>query len=411
MQNERQPANDRWSDRHRKMFPVEIPRPSSHIGHGPGVLSYSSFVIRHSSFDRERALKVMIAGGGTGGHVYIGVAIARELLRRDSKHDFLFVGTRQGLESSIVPREGFRLECIVSAGLKGMGIRNLLRNAMLVPNSLLQSRRLVKSYGPDSVIGVGGYSSGPVVLAARWMGRRALIIEPNAHPGITNRWLAPFVDRAALALPDAGRFFGDKGVVTGIPVREEFHRIAPRKVRKPFTLLVYGGSQGSHALNSLVCGALADLKSAGQSLRLIHQTGERQFDEVRRAYGAAGVEAEVRPFLPRIFEEFTRTDLILSRAGAGTVAELTAAGKAAILVPFPHAADDHQTKNALALQAHGAAKMIAEKDWRPGRLLVEIRQLMEHPEEIERMEQAARSLAKPEAAARIADMVMQLAHA
>ncbi len=354
-------------------------------------------------------MRVVIAGGGTGGHLYIGVALARELLRRDSSYDFLFVGTRYGLESRIVPQEGFRLEFIVSAGLKGMGFWNRLRNAMLIPNSLLQSRRLVMGHRPDVVVGVGGYSSGPVVLAAWWLGKRTLIIEPNAHPGITNRWLAPFVDRAALALADAGRFFGRKGIVTGIPVREEFYQIPTRAKREPFTVLIYGGSQGSHALNMIVCGALDEIKTARHPVRLIHQTGEKEWGEVMQAYRGAGIEADVRPFLPRIYEEFAQADLIISRAGAGTVAELTAAGKASILVPFPGAADDHQTKNALALQKCGAAKMIAEKDWRPGRLLDEIRLFMEHPEELEGMERAARSLAKREATARIADMVAALA--
>ncbi len=351
---------------------------------------------------------MIIAGGGTGGHLYIGIALARELLRRDPSHDFLFVGTRYGLESRIVVQEGFRLAFIESAGLKGMSVANLLRNALLIPKSLLQSRRLVKDYGPTVVVGVGGYSSGPLVLAARWLGKPALVIEPNAHPGITNRWLAPFVDGAALALPDAGRYFGRKGVVTGIPVRAEFYTVRPNQRREPFTLLVYGGSQGSHALNTIVCRALDEIKAAGGGVRLIHQTGEKEFDEVLRAYRTAGVEADVRPFLPKIYEEFAAAHLILSRAGAGTIAELTAAGKAAILVPFPGAADDHQTKNALALVKCGAAKMIAEQDWGPGRLFGELRHFMEHPEEIEKMERAARSLAQPGAAARIAEMVEKL---
>jgi UDP-N-acetylglucosamine--N-acetylmuramyl-(pentapeptide) pyrophosphoryl-undecaprenol N-acetylglucosamine transferase len=341
--------------------------------------------------------------------LYIGVALARELLRRDPGNDFLFVGTRYGLESRIVPREGFRLEFIESAGLKGMGLFNLVRNAMLIPKSLAQSGRLVTNYAPDAVVGVGGYSSGPVVLSAWWIGRPTLIIEPNAHPGITNRWLTPFIDNAALALQDAGMYFGKKGTVTGIPVRREFYSVPPRTRRQPFTLLIYGGSQGSHALNSIVCASLAELKSAGEALHLIHQTGEKEVEEVRSAYRAAGLEADVRPFLPRIYEEFAMADLIISRAGAGTVAELSAAGKAAVLVPFPGAADDHQMKNAQSLEKSGAAKLIAEKEWGPGRLLREVRHFMEHPEELDRMEQAARRLARPQAAARIADMVTSLA--
>ncbi len=351
---------------------------------------------------------MIIAGGGTGGHLYIGVALAREMLRRDPTHDLLFVGTRHGLESRIVPEEGFRLEFIESAGLKGVGIWNMLRSAMLIPKSLLQSRRLVAGYGPDSVVGVGGYSSGPLVLAAWWLNKPTMIVEPNAHPGITNRWLAPFVDGAALALPDAGRYFGNKGTVTGIPVREDFFRVPARTRGEPFTLLIYGGSQGSRALNRIVCGSLNEIKVAGTRLRIIHQTGPKEFEYVSQAYRTAGVEADVRPFLPRIYEEFAVAHLILSRAGAGTVAELTAAGRAAILVPFPGAADDHQTKNAQALVKSAAARMIPERDWQPGRLGTEIRHFMEHPEEIEKMENAARALGRRGAAASIVDMLERL---
>jgi len=352
----------------------------------------------------------MIAGGGTGGHLYIGIALARELQRRDSARDFLFVGTRRGLEARIVPQEGFRVEFIVSAGLKRVGWRESVRNLFRVPRSLLQARRLIRSFAPGIVVGVGGYSSGPVVLAAWWLGKPTLIMEPNAYPGLTNRLLAPVVNRAALALPDAGRYFGKKAVVTGIPVREEFQRL-PGRVRRAgqISLLIYGGSQGSRALNSIVCSSLLDLKEFGSGLRLVHQTGERALEEVRQAYREAGVEGEVQAFFPRIYQQFGDADLILSRAGASTVAELTAAGKAAMLVPFPGAADDHQTRNARALEQHGAAKMIPESEWQPGRLARELRHFMEHPEEIARMEEAARQLARPEATRRIADLIEELA--
>ena len=268
----------------------------------------------------------------------------------------------------------------------------------------------MKSYDPGVVVGVGGYSSGPVVLAAWWLGKPSLIIEPNAHPGLTNRWLAFLVARAALALPDTGGYFRGKEVVTGIPVRKEFHSL-PRGIRRPgeLTLLVYGGSQGSRALNAAMCAALPELKTLGAGFRCIHQTGEKEFEMVKRAYDNSGLKAEVRSFLPRIYEELALADLILSRAGAGTVAELTVAGKAAILVPFPGAADDHQTKNARALEAFGAAKTIPESELTPRRLVEEIRHFMNHPEELERMEEAARNLGKPDAAAKIADLIENLA--
>jgi len=360
--------------------------------------------------ENAKAGKVMIAGGGTGGHLYLGIAIARELQRRRSADDFLFVGTRRGLEARIVPQEGFRVEFIESAGLKRVGLLDSMRNFLLIPRSLLQARRLIRNFAPDIVVGVGGYSSGPVVLAAWWLGKPTLIMEPNAYPGLANRLLAAVVDRAAVALPDACRHFGKKAEVTGIPVRAEFLKLPKRERRAgELSLLIYGGSQGSRALNSIVCSALPGLKQLGPGLRLVHQTGANELENVRRAYREAGVEAEVQAFFPRIFEQFRDADLILSRAGASTVAEVTAAGKAAILVPFPGAADDHQTRNARALEQHGAAKMIPENAWEPGRLARELACLMEHAGEIERMEEAARRLARPEATSRIADMIEELA--
>jgi UDP-N-acetylglucosamine--N-acetylmuramyl-(pentapeptide) pyrophosphoryl-undecaprenol N-acetylglucosamine transferase len=357
-----------------------------------------------------KSSRVMIAGGGTGGHLYIGIALAHELQRRDTARDFLFVGTRRGLEARIVPHEGFRVEFIVSAGLKKMGLLTSVRNSLLIPQSLLQARRIIRTFAPGVVVGVGGYSSGPVVLAAWWLGKPTLIMEPNAYPGLANRLLAPVVDRVALALPDAGRYFGKKGTITGIPVREEFQRIRKRVPRAgDFSLLIYGGSQGSRALNSIVCAALPELRKLGTGVHLVHQTGEKELEEVRRAYRAAGVEGDVQAFFPSIYQQFENADLILARAGASTVAEVTAAAKAAVLVPFPGAADDHQTRNARALEQHGAAKMIPESEWRPGLLGRELRHFMEHPEEISHMETAARRLAKPEATIRIADLIEQLA--
>ncbi len=355
-----------------------------------------------------RNVRVMFAGGGTGGHVYLAVALARELRRRAPACPVLFVGTRRGLEARIVPGEGFEIAFIESAGLKGMRSMKRLRSLLLVPRSLVQSRRVLREFGPDVVVGVGGYASGPVVLAAWLARRRTLVVEPNAHPGLTNRLLARIVDAAALALPEVGNYFGEKGVVTGIPVRREFAAIPRRAPGATLTLLVYGGSQGSHALNRIVCDALPELKAFGVALHLIHQTGEREYEQVRQAHADAGLDSEVRPFLPAIYEELSRADLVLSRAGAGTIAELTVAGRPAILVPFPGAADDHQTKNARALERYGAARMIPETDWGAGRLAREIGYFRDHPQEMGKMAEAARALAKPDAACAIADMITGL---
>jgi len=352
----------------------------------------------------------MFAGGGTGGHLYLGIALARELERRDPARDFVFVGTRRGLEARIVPQEGFRVEFIVSAGLKRVGAVTAVRNFLLIPSSLLQSRRLIRSYSPAAVVGVGGYSSGPVVLAAWWLGKPTLIVEPNAYPGLANRLLAPVVNRVALALPEAVRFFGKKAAVTGIPVRAEFQEMPRRQHRAgQLSLLIYGGSQGSRPLNRIVCADLAELRNLSPGLRLTHQTGERELEPVRSAYRDAGVEGEVKAFFPHIYRQFAEADLILSRAGASTVAEVTASGKAALLVPFRGAADDHQTRNARALQERGAARLIPEIEWKPGRLAAELRHYLDHPEEIEKMEEGARRLARPEATRRISDLIEELA--
>lgn len=357
----------------------------------------------------KEAMKVVIAGGGTGGHLYIGVAVAKELQRRAPDHEVIFVGAHRSLEARIVPNEGFRLEFISSAGLKGVGALRLLRNLMLIPRGLRQSRRLLLQHLPDVVVGVGGYSSGPVVLAGWWLGKPTLIIEPNAFPGLANRWLGRVADRVAVALPETARYFGAKAVVTGIPVRPEFSRVTRREHgRGRLTVLIYGGSQGSHALNTVVCDALEGLKALGPGLHIIHQTGERDHEAVRAAYRRAGVRWEARAFLPRIYEEFERADLIVARAGAGTIAEITAAGKAALLVPFPQAADDHQTRNARALEEHGAARLIPQSELDAERLVCEIRRYLEHPEETRSMEDAARRLAKPDAAGKIVDLILEL---
>lgn len=355
-------------------------------------------------------MKLILAGGGTGGHIYIAISLARALKARRPGSDCLFIGTRRGLESRIVPKEGFRLEFIHSEGLKRVGMRKLLHGLSILPRSLLQARRLVREYGADVVVGVGGYSSGPVVAAAWWQGVPTLIVEPNAVPGLTNRLLARIADRATVALPDRRGYFRGKATVTGIPVREEFRDLSghPRRAGE-LTVLVYGGSQGSHALNLAVCHALRRLKETVPGLHWIHQTGEKDLEMVKRTYEEHGVRADVRPFLPKLYEEMAASDLILSRAGAGTVAELTVAGKASILIPFPGAADDHQTLNARALEESGAARVIPERDLGTERLVREIRRLAEHPEELKRMEQSARSLGRPDAAERIVDVILELA--
>jgi UDP-N-acetylglucosamine--N-acetylmuramyl-(pentapeptide) pyrophosphoryl-undecaprenol N-acetylglucosamine transferase len=254
------------------------------------------------------------------------------------------------------------------------------------------------------VLGIGGYAGGPVTLVAALLGLRTVLLEPNATPGFTNRVLKPFVDHAACSYEETRRLFGARGVVTGNPVRGGFARLAPREPREPFVLLVFGGSQGSRVINDAVVAALPHLPGAAR-LRIVHQTGPAHHGAVAAAYHAAGREAEVTPFIDDMERRFAEADLVLCRAGATSCAELTAAGRPSVLVPFARAADDHQRHNAQALQAAGAARMVEEKDLSGPALATAVGEALASPERLVSMGAAARRLARPDAAARVADLV------
>lgn len=337
----------------------------------------------------------------------MGVAIAREFQKRDPQAAICFAGTPRSLDSDILTNEGYHLESIDVAGLKGMRARQFLSNLRRLPRGLGQSWSLLQRFQPDAVVGVGGYSSGPVLLVAALRRRPIFIVEPNAMPGITNRLLAGLVREAAVAFPEARRYLRGKGVETGIPVRPEFFRIPPRTPGRPFHLLVFGGSQGSRAVNDALCDALADLKNCGDALRIVHQTGPIDLDAVRRRYEAAGFPADVRAYIHNMPEEFAQADLIISRAGASTLAELMAAGRAAILIPLPTAADDHQRKNAEALARRGAARMMPQAALSGVSLAAAVRELLQEPQKIAAMAEAARTLGRPAAATQIVDLVLK----
>lgn len=352
--------------------------------------------------------RVMIAGGGTGGHIYPGIAIAQEIKRRDAQVEVVFVGTARGLEARIVPREGFRLELIEVAALKRVNFVQRVRSLLLLARSFFVVRSLIKSFRPDVVIGVGGYASGSVVLVAALMGVPTLVAEQNALPGFTNRVLAHFVRAAAISFEEAKRFFGNKAEITGNPVREEFFRVTAQPVGAIVNLLVTGGSQGARAINETMIRALSLLEAERARISIVHQTGEADFERVRRAYEASSIKAEVKPFIEHMVDEFMRADLLISRSGATTVAELAAAGKPAIMVPFPFAADDHQRKNAEAVERAGAGKMILQADLTPARLAEEILRFVRDPQLLERMGAASRKLAHRNAAARVADIAFRI---
>jgi len=364
------------------------------------------------------SLRVVIAGGGTGGHLYPGIAVARELLSRRSDARISFAGTARGIEARVIPREGFELDLIRSAGLKGKSIVDRARGAMLIPIGLADAMRIVSARRPDLVIGVGGYSSGPVVLAAALRGVPTMLLEQNAVPGLTNRLLARFVRSAAVTFDATKEFFGSKGFVSGNPVRPEFfHRgtgapgVDKESVRddqSTVRVLVFGGSQGAHAINVAMVEAASRLAAGPPHLHLVHQTGERDVELVRAGYRDAGLQAEVEPFLYDMGDRLSAADVVVSRAGATTLAEVTAAGRAAILIPLPTAADDHQRRNAEALAAQGAAEVLLQRDLTGVALANRIVALAIDPERRRRMSAAARALARPGAAKVIVDRALEL---
>lgn len=347
---------------------------------------------------------MLVAAGGTGGHLFPGIAVADELRRRDPGLRIVFVGTPRGLESRLVPRAGYPLELLPILPLNKVGAGRLALGILALPRGLLSAARLVRRLRPRAVLGVGGYAGGPVTLAAALLGARTVILEPNARPGFTNRVLRPFVGAAACAYEATLPAFGAKGVVTGNPVRGRFAALPAKEHRPPFTLLAFGGSQGSRVLNEALVGAIPDLPR-GDVLRIVHQTGEAMRQQVADAYAAAGRPAEVVAFVDDMEARFAEADLVVSRSGATTCAELTVAGKAAVLVPFARAADDHQRINAAALASAGAARMIEEKDLSGAALAEAVGRIVADPPAMAAMEAAARRLGRPDAAARVADLM------
>lgn len=356
-------------------------------------------------------MRVIIAAGGTGGHIYPGVAIAHEFKRRDAATEILFVGTPRGLESKIVPREGFELEMMQVGALKSVSVFERTKSLSQLPMSFVAARRILKRFKPNIVIGVGGYSSGPTLLVAALSRVPTMIVEPNAMPGFTNRVLARFVRAAALTFEDTLKYFGSRGFVTGNPVRGEFAHLK-RKVRgDKLNVLIFGGSQGAHAINITMIEAAKLLAQKNDRLAITHQTGEKDFEAVRQGYAEAGFEgADVKPFIHDMARQFENADLLICRSGATTAAEVAAAGKAAIFIPFPFAADDHQRKNAEAFERAGAGRLILQKELTPARLGEELTRLIENPAEIDRMEEASRKLGRTDSAERAVDLAMKVAN-
>jgi UDP-N-acetylglucosamine--N-acetylmuramyl-(pentapeptide) pyrophosphoryl-undecaprenol N-acetylglucosamine transferase len=355
-------------------------------------------------------MKLLIAGGGTGGHVIPAIAIAQEWLSRGKEREVVLVGTERGIEMKLVPQAGLPLETLRVAGLKGKGGATLVKNLAMLAPALLDARRVLQKHKPVAAFGVGGYAAGPMMLATWFSGVPNVIFEPNAEPGLTNKLLAKLSKRIATGYEISAHTWGKKAVVTGCPVRPEFFSIVPRCLEKPFRVLITGGSQGALPINRTFVDAMDGLAARKNELSIVHQTGEHDYNAVRTAYARREINAEVVPFLTNMAERFAWADVIVCRAGAITAAEIAAAGRAAIFIPFGAATDSHQLRNAQEMTNAGAGRLITENDLTAERLTNEIFSLIDHPEQIEKQSSAARSLARPNATRDIVNLIEEAAN-
>ena len=354
-------------------------------------------------------MKLLIAGGGTGGHVIPAIAIAREWLSRGNEREVVLVGTERGIEMKLVPQAGLELETLRVAGLKGQGGTTLLKNLVMLGPAMKDARRVVEEHEPVAAFGVGGYAAGPMLLTTWLHGVPNIILEPNAEPGFTNKVLARICKRIATGYEISAQRWGDKAVVTGCPVRQEFFAIGQRKMEKPFRLLITGGSQGALPINRAFVDAMDLLAARKNELAIVHQTGERDYNAVRTAYARREISAEVVPFLTNMAQRFDWADAIVCRAGAITAAEVAAAGRAAIFIPFGRATDSHQLRNAQEMTNAGAGRLIAEPKLTAERLAKEIFSLVDQPKDTEALANNARSMAYPHAARDIVNLIEEVA--
>lgn len=354
-------------------------------------------------------MRVIIAGGGTGGHLFPGIAIAEELTMRDKANRVLFVGTNMGIEAQILPRRGIPLRTINITGIKGKSLFHRLGAFTQIPRAVGAALGIIRDFDPDLIIGLGAYVSGPMLVAGFLARVRRVIQEQNVIPGITNRISARVAKRVFVSFEESsGYFAAEKVVVTGNPIRREFTlRRAPEK-KGGFGLLVFGGSRGAHRINQAMIEALDFLGDLKSDIRIVHQTGMDEAVEIAKTYSGKGVVARVEPFIEDMVVPYVESNLVVCRAGATTISELTACGRASILIPYPFAANNHQEINARALVKKGAAKMILDREL-SGRTLAEtVRSLFENPREIEAMEKASGALGKPGAAKLIVDECYQV---
>jgi UDP-N-acetylglucosamine--N-acetylmuramyl-(pentapeptide) pyrophosphoryl-undecaprenol N-acetylglucosamine transferase len=352
-------------------------------------------------------MRVVIAGGGTGGHLYPGIALAHEFMRVRPGSSVLFVGTERGLESRVVPREGFELATIRVRGLVGRGVLRAAVTLARLPGALLEAVCILRRFRPERVVGGGGYAAGPTIAAARLLRRTIVLLEQNVLPGVTNRWLSPIADLVVASFEESRAAFRGRVEVLGNPVRPAVVSAGRTALPDAPSILVFGGSQGARAINRAVVGALPTLSQI-DGLSIVHQTGQADFADTTRAYDAAGVTATVTPYVDDMGAAYARAALVVARAGATTVAELTACGRPAIVIPYPHAAHGHQERNARAVESAGAGVVILERDLDGPALGEAIAGLLADRPRLARMAEASRALGRPDAGERIARACLAL---
>jgi UDP-N-acetylglucosamine--N-acetylmuramyl-(pentapeptide) pyrophosphoryl-undecaprenol N-acetylglucosamine transferase len=351
-------------------------------------------------------MRAVLAGGGTGGHVIPALAIANELRDRHGA-EIVFIGTERGIETRLVPAAGYPLELVEVGAIKNVSLVTRAKTLLSIPLATRQCAKFYRRYKPDVVIGVGGYASGPAMLAAGLRHIPNMVFEPNIVPGFANRMAARMAGAACVHFQETCRYFRNC-TVTGVPVRRAFFEIKQRGLSERPSILVFGGSQGARAINRAVVEALPTLRERVPELLIVHQTGLKELEEVQEGYRSAGVQGKVSAFIDDMPAAFAQADLVVCRSGASTVAEITAAGKAAIFIPFPKAADDHQTKNAEALAKSGAAVFIRQSDLTADKLVTEVFRLISQRSELARMGEAARKFAHPDAAGSVAEIALRL---
>lgn len=361
-------------------------------------------------------MKVIIAGGGTGGHLFPGLALAEEFKRRDPSTEVIFVGTEHGLEARVIPREGYTLKFLRAEGLVGVSIIKKLKAITKIFFSILDSHRIIKTVRPDIIIGVGGYASGIILFVASIKSIPTMIIEQNAIPGMTNKILGKFVDTVCISYQESISFFpGVRTFLTGNPVRLQVFKgniEAAYKLfsleRDLFTVFIFGGSAGARSINRAMVDALNYLYDLKDKIQFLHQTGQRDYENIRDAYRKVGFKGTIAPFIYQMGEAYAVADIVISRAGATTLAELTALGKPAILIPYPYAAGNHQEVNAKKLVDMGAAKMILDREMK-GEILAEmIRNLYENEKLRAEMQNNSKTIGRPDASEKIVDIAMSL---